>query len=82
MKSFSRNIETDNVLRKLWLDKLPKSIKNIQIVSSENLDNFSLMADKIFDISSSTDIYSASSDTIVMSKVLEENIYAGKPDFY
>lgn len=72
MKSLGGNNITDKVLRTLWLDKLPESIKNILVVSNESLDNLSLMADKIFEMSSSTEIYSASSDTSVMSKVLEK----------
>ncbi|GFX67756.1 transposon Tf2-6 polyprotein [Trichonephila clavipes] len=39
---------SEKVLRTLWLDKLPDSIKNILVISSENLKNLSVMVDKIF----------------------------------
>ncbi|GFR26573.1 uncharacterized protein TNCT_641941 [Trichonephila clavata] len=59
MKSLAGDNITEKVLRTLWLDKLPDSIKNILVVSSENLENLSVMADKIFEINSSPEIYSA-----------------------
>ncbi|KAL4719659.1 hypothetical protein ACJJTC_015208 [Scirpophaga incertulas] len=40
---------TDKILRSLWLDKLPKFIKNTLIISEETLDKLSIMADKMKD---------------------------------
>ncbi|GFT16892.1 uncharacterized protein TNCV_3193591 [Trichonephila clavipes] len=49
MKSLTGVNISEKVLRTLWLDKLPDSIKNILVISSENLENLSVMADKIFE---------------------------------
>ncbi|UYV80878.1 hypothetical protein LAZ67_19002069 [Cordylochernes scorpioides] len=42
---------SDKVIRTLWMDKLPENIKNILVVSKEDLDSFAEMADKIQEIS-------------------------------
>ncbi|GFQ74254.1 uncharacterized protein TNCT_345271 [Trichonephila clavata] len=68
MKSLAGDNITEKALRTLWLDKLPDSIKNILVVSSENLENLSVMADKIFEINSSPEIYSATADNSAMKK--------------
>ncbi|GFR08346.1 transposon Tf2-6 polyprotein [Trichonephila clavata] len=72
MKSFAGDNITEKALRTLWLDKLPDSIKNILVVSSENLENLSVMADKIFEINSSPEIYSATADNSAMKNILEK----------
>ncbi|GFR05842.1 transposon Tf2-6 polyprotein [Trichonephila clavata] len=72
MKSLAGDNITEKVLRTLWLDKLPDSIKNILVVSSENLENLSVMADKIFEINSSREIYSATADNSAMKNILEK----------
>jgi hypothetical protein len=51
MKSLAGVDVSDKVIRTLWLDKLPVSVKNILIVSEENLDKLAVMADKIADMS-------------------------------
>ncbi|GFQ74960.1 transposon Tf2-6 polyprotein, partial [Trichonephila clavata] len=71
MKSLAGDNITEKALRTLWLDKLPDSIKNILVVSSENLENLSVMADKIFEINSSPEIYSATADNSAMKNILE-----------
>ncbi|GFY31648.1 hypothetical protein TNCV_4199591 [Trichonephila clavipes] len=48
------------------------SIKNIKVVSSENLENLSVMADKIFEINSSPEIYSATADNSAMKNILDK----------
>lgn len=72
MKSLAGENITEKVLRTLWMDKLPDSVKNILIVSNESLDNLALMADKIFEMNPITEVYSATSDSTVMDKVLEK----------
>ncbi|GBL69813.1 hypothetical protein AVEN_114696-1 [Araneus ventricosus] len=72
MKSLGGTNITDQVLRTLWLGKMPESIKNILVVSNENLDNLSIMADKIFEMNSTTEIYSAAEDNSVMNTVLDK----------
>lgn len=72
MKSLGGSNITDKVLRTLWLDKLPESIKNILVVSKEDLDNLSVMADKIFEMKSSTEIYSATADNSVTTVLLDK----------
>ncbi|GFQ94627.1 transposon Ty3-G Gag-Pol polyprotein [Trichonephila clavata] len=71
MNSLAGDNITEKALRTLWLDKLPDSIKNILVVSSENLENLSVMADKIFEINSSPEIYSATEDNSAMKNILE-----------
>ncbi|GFY25511.1 hypothetical protein TNCV_2486311 [Trichonephila clavipes] len=63
---------SEKVLRTLRLDKLPDSIKNILVISSENLENLSVMADKIFEINSSPEIYSATADNSAMKNILDK----------
>ncbi|GFR10479.1 uncharacterized protein TNCT_14361 [Trichonephila clavata] len=72
MKSLAGDNITEKVLRTLWLDNIPDSIKNILVVSSENLENLSVMADKIFEINSSPEIYSATADNSAMKNILEK----------
>ncbi|GFX88840.1 transposon Tf2-6 polyprotein [Trichonephila clavipes] len=72
MKSLAGVNISEKVLRTLWLDKLPDSIKNILVISSENLENLSVMADKIFEINSSSEIYSATADNSVMKIILDK----------
>ncbi|GFQ85342.1 uncharacterized protein TNCT_452101 [Trichonephila clavata] len=72
MKSLAGDNITEKVLRTLWLDKLPDSIKNILVVSSENLENLSVVADKIFEINSSPEIYSATVDNSAMKNIFEK----------
>ncbi|GBN42746.1 hypothetical protein AVEN_245684-1 [Araneus ventricosus] len=72
MKSLGGTNITDKVLLTLCLGKIPESIKNILVVSNENLDNLSIMADKIFEMNSTTEIYSAAADNSVMNTVLDK----------
>ncbi|GFV45434.1 uncharacterized protein TNCV_858721 [Trichonephila clavipes] len=73
IKSLDNRVNiTKKVLRTLWLDKLPDSIKNILDISLGNLRNLSVMADKIFEINSSPEIYSATSDNSAMKNVLDK----------
>ncbi|GFY02419.1 uncharacterized protein TNCV_3503001 [Trichonephila clavipes] len=71
MKSLAGVNISEKVFRTLWLDKLPGSIKNILVVSSENLENSSVKADKILK-NSSPEIYSASAGNSAMKNILDE----------
>lgn len=55
MRSLGGNdVVSDKVLRTLWLDKMPDSVKNILIVSDESLEKLAEMADKIMEMSPRT----------------------------
>ncbi|UYV85054.1 hypothetical protein LAZ67_X004411 [Cordylochernes scorpioides] len=61
---------SDNLIKTLWLDKLPTSIKNILIVSEVDISKLAIMADKINEINSSKEIYdtevpSSSTDRLI-----------------
>ena len=58
MKALSSNLVSEKVLRTLWLEKLPVHIKNILVVSDEDLEKITLMADKIVAMNSSSEICS------------------------
>ncbi|GFV65512.1 uncharacterized protein TNCV_1737491 [Trichonephila clavipes] len=62
----------EKVLRALWLDKLPDSTKNILVISLENFENLSVMADKIFEINSSPEIYYDTADNSAMKNILDK----------
>ncbi|UYV61122.1 hypothetical protein LAZ67_1003499 [Cordylochernes scorpioides] len=47
----------ENLIKTLWLDKLPVSIKNILIVSDEDISKLAIMADKINEINPSKELY-------------------------
>ncbi|GFW02847.1 uncharacterized protein TNCV_3732471 [Trichonephila clavipes] len=74
MKSLAGVNISEKVLRTLWLDKLPDSIKNILVISSENLENLSVMADKILEINSLPEVYSAMKNILDKVSLLEQRI--------
>lgn len=45
---------SEKVLRTLWLEKMPDSVKNILVVSDESLDKLATMADKIVEMNPRT----------------------------
>ncbi|GBO35997.1 Transposon Ty3-I Gag-Pol polyprotein, partial [Araneus ventricosus] len=60
LRSVATSDVSENLIKILWLGKLPDSIKNILIVSKEDTDSLAIMADKICDMSPKTEIYSTS----------------------
>lgn len=72
----------DKLVRQLWLEKLPESVRNVVVVSNEELKKVAAMADKILDLSPVPETYSADSKTLQMPtllkkiEVLEEQISA------
>lgn len=61
MKSLAGADISKKVLKTLWLEKLPDSVKNILIVSAEDLDRLALMADRIVEMSPRNELYSLNS---------------------
>ncbi|GBN60004.1 hypothetical protein AVEN_219810-1 [Araneus ventricosus] len=47
LRSVATSDVSENLIKTLWLGKLPDSIKNILIVSKEDTDSLAIMADKI-----------------------------------
>ena len=70
MRSLATDDISDKVIKTLWLDKLPDSIKNILIVSEEALTQLAVMADKIAEMNPKLQLYSASSNTNSFEEVL------------
>lgn len=64
MKSLATNDISDMVLKTLWMEKLPHHIKHILVVSDEDLDKLAIMADKIYDMHSQTELYEAHSTEV------------------
>ncbi|GBO26452.1 Transposon Ty3-I Gag-Pol polyprotein, partial [Araneus ventricosus] len=60
LRSVATSDVSENLIKTLWLGKLPDSIKIILIVSKEDTDSLAIMADKICDMSPKTEIYSTS----------------------
>lgn len=58
MRSLAGDGIAEKVLRSLWLDKLPDSVKSIILISEENLDKVALMADKIVEMTPSANVCS------------------------
>lgn len=71
---------SDNLLKTLWLEKLPESIRNILVVSEEDVNKLATMADKIADMSSRTEVCSnlASTSTPKSSPSVDELIQSIK----
>ncbi|GFW57239.1 uncharacterized protein TNCV_541531 [Trichonephila clavipes] len=57
LKTVATSDISDNLIKTLWLEKLPESIKNILVVSDENLSKLAVMADKISDMTPRTEIF-------------------------
>lgn len=64
MKSLGVDM-TDTMLRSLWLEKMPDSVKQILVVSEETLDKLAIMADKIVELNSRQELSSVSENTVV-----------------
>ncbi|GFY21825.1 uncharacterized protein TNCV_1169691 [Trichonephila clavipes] len=57
LKTVATSDISDNLIKTLWLEKLPESIKNILVVSDENLSKLAVMVDKISDMTPRTEIF-------------------------
>ncbi|KAK5641171.1 hypothetical protein RI129_009718 [Pyrocoelia pectoralis] len=49
MKTLSGNSISGDILKKLWLQRLPQQVQVVLTISTEPLDNLSIMADKILE---------------------------------
>ncbi|UYV65493.1 hypothetical protein LAZ67_3004513 [Cordylochernes scorpioides] len=66
---------SSNLIKTLWLEKLPDSMRNILLVSDEDVTKLASMADKIMDMTFSPDVCGASSlqtSHNVMENLLEK----------
>lgn len=50
IKALASNTVTEDFIKKLWLKRLPQSIKQVLSASSDPLDNLSQMADKMWEV--------------------------------
>lgn len=66
------NDVSDKILRTLWLEKMPKTVQNILIVSDENLDKLTAMADKIVEMTPSMELASASQEATPHHELLSK----------
>ncbi|UYV81197.1 K02A2.6-like, partial [Cordylochernes scorpioides] len=61
LRSLATSDISSNLIKTLWLEKLPDSMRNILLVSDEDVTKLASMADKIMDMTFSPDVCSASS---------------------
>ncbi|GFQ89514.1 hypothetical protein TNCT_103301 [Trichonephila clavata] len=54
MCSLGHSDSSEKVLRTLWLEKMPESVRNIVIVSDDGLEKLATTADKIVEMSPRT----------------------------
>ncbi|KZC15200.1 hypothetical protein WN55_00970 [Dufourea novaeangliae] len=71
MRSLATDDISDKVLKTLWLDKLADNVKNILLVSDENLEKLAIMADRIAEMSTGTECYTTSRNVPPWEEVLQ-----------
>ncbi|GFQ65736.1 uncharacterized protein TNCT_291651 [Trichonephila clavata] len=66
LKTVATSDILENLIKTVWLEKLPEPIKSILVVSDENLDKLAVKADKISDMAPRTEIFATgkSSDLV------------------
>ncbi|UYV77009.1 hypothetical protein LAZ67_14002807, partial [Cordylochernes scorpioides] len=75
LRSLATSDISSNLIKTLWLEKLPDSMRNILLVSDEDVSKLASMADKIMDMTFSPDVCEASSSQTshnVMENLLEK----------
>ncbi|UYV65782.1 hypothetical protein LAZ67_3005445 [Cordylochernes scorpioides] len=75
LRSLATGDISSNLIKTLWLEKLPDSMRNILLVSDEDVTKLASMADKIMDMTFSPDVCEASSSQTshnVMENLLEK----------
>nr|XP_042907017.1 uncharacterized protein LOC122271093 [Parasteatoda tepidariorum] len=70
MKGLAENSISEELLKSLWLQRLPQQVQAILSISSDSLDKMAEMADKIIGIFSSTELCTVDK---VSSKTFEHN---------
>lgn len=63
---------SDKVLRTLWLEKLPDSVKNIIVVSDEDLEKLAKMADKITELNPNMELAKVDKETPSYAALLDK----------
>lgn len=81
MRALANSSMTDDVLRSLWLQRLPNQMQAILAISSEPTDKLASMADKICEATSTTNVFqiskpikneiSTSTEAILLKKIDE-----------
>lgn len=76
MRNLATDGITEKVLKTLFLQKMPDSVRNILIVSDENIEKLALMADRIVEMQPKQELYCASnvvsSGTDVISELRQQ----------
>ncbi|GBM53614.1 hypothetical protein AVEN_105498-1 [Araneus ventricosus] len=73
MRHLAAEKVNEDVLRSIWMQRLPTSMQQIPSVSSDNLNGLSLIADKFNDISHfDTVVNSVASDNLAMQSLRNE----------
>ncbi|UYV69361.1 hypothetical protein LAZ67_6003319 [Cordylochernes scorpioides] len=65
---------SDKFIKTLWLEKLPQAIQQILIISEEELDKLAVMAERIAELNTKTEIYEAAkpdNETKMLFKKIE-----------
>ncbi|GBM48062.1 hypothetical protein AVEN_34387-1 [Araneus ventricosus] len=76
MRSLGEPYISENVLRTLWLEKMPDTVKSIVIVNEESLEKLAAMADKIVEMNPRAAVFSG---ILILSAY---NIVPGKKRFW
>lgn len=63
LRSLATDVISDKVLKTLWLQKLPDNIRNVLLVSEEELAKLAIMADKISEMSPKSELYSINKES-------------------
>lgn len=81
LKAVATSDVSENLIKTIWLEKLPDSMKNIVLVSDAELSKLAVMADKIADMSTPNETYSvttaennSNAELLAKIKVLEQQI--------
>lgn len=56
MKELAASGVNGDILKSLWLQRLPVQVQTILVISTEDVDKLTVMADKILDVSSFSDV--------------------------
>lgn len=71
MKSLGLDI-SDRMPRILWMDKMPDAVKNILIVSEEDIDKLTTMADKIIEMNLRSELAAVSNNNPSVAELLQK----------
>lgn len=74
MRTLANDTVTDEFMRSLWMQRLPKSIKQIISASNDPLDTLAEMADRIWETADETPISAASSNIPTQRQTPESSV--------